>query len=189
MHPHSFRFPPTTLTPPLLRQLRRQGGEFGSRFAAAYQSLRALPRRVRRQLQRQWKQSLAGVAILLALGQAPVQAATTINVPAGDTTALIQAISNANSEVVPYDGHDTIVLANSTFTFTAPYAATDTALPVISSAITIEGNGSTLERDATATEDFRLLAINADGDLTLQDTTVSGGVAGEGGGFSTTLGS
>jgi hypothetical protein len=42
------------------------------RFAAYYTQLRALPQRVRRALQRQWRQSLAGVALVLALGQQPI---------------------------------------------------------------------------------------------------------------------
>src|SRR5215212_169630 len=65
------------------------------RFAQHYQQLKALRRRVRRGLQRQWKRSLAGVALLLALGQAPALAAT-INV--GGTCTLIRAIKAANSD-------------------------------------------------------------------------------------------
>src|SRR5438132_11392869 len=64
-------------------------------FAAYYTQLRALPRRVRRALQRQWKQSLAGVALLLALGQGSALAAT-INVGGGCT--LIDAITAANTD-------------------------------------------------------------------------------------------
>lgn len=60
------------------------------RFATTYQQLRVLPRRVRQVLQRRWKQSLAGVALLLTLGDSQVaQAGTTINVSGGDVAALI----------------------------------------------------------------------------------------------------
>ncbi|MGE0826292.1 MAG: choice-of-anchor Q domain-containing protein [Candidatus Binatia bacterium] len=147
-----------------------------TRFVTTYQTLRALLRRVRRRLQRQWKQSLAGVALLLTLGVTPTRAGTTITVPAGDTAALIQAINSANSETGDFVGPDTIELTTSTFTFTAPYGTTANALPVISSVITIVGNGSTITRDPIAPE-FRLLETNSSGDLTLQDTTVSGGRA------------
>src|SRR5215208_7191835 len=40
------------------------------RFAQHYQQIRALRRRLRRSLQRQWKRSLAGVALLMALSSA-----------------------------------------------------------------------------------------------------------------------
>jgi hypothetical protein len=40
-------------------------------FVEYYQQLKALRRRVRRSLQRQWKRSLAGLALQIALGQAP----------------------------------------------------------------------------------------------------------------------
>ena len=46
------------------------------RFAGYYQGLARLPRRMRRALQRQWRRSLGGLALLLALGQAPTLAAT-----------------------------------------------------------------------------------------------------------------
>src|SRR4029434_5322618 len=64
-------------TPGLLPALMQRQPELLPRFAVCYTQLRALPRRVRRALQRKWKQSLAGVALLLAPGQEPVLAATT----------------------------------------------------------------------------------------------------------------
>jgi hypothetical protein len=63
-------------------------------FADHYEKLKALPRRMRRSLQRQWKRSLAGVALLMALGQAPAIAAT-INV--GGACTLVRAINAANN--------------------------------------------------------------------------------------------
>jgi hypothetical protein len=47
---------------------------------------------------------------------------------------------------------------------------------VISSAITIEGSGSTIGLDSGA-PDFRILAVKGTGNLTLKDTKISGGVA------------
>ena len=55
----------------LLPELMRRRDELLPRFAAYYTQLRALPRRVRRALQRQWHLPLAGVALMLALGQSP----------------------------------------------------------------------------------------------------------------------
>ncbi len=50
--------------------LLQQQGELLPCFVDHYQSLKALPRSMRRALQRQWRRSLAGVALLLVLGQA-----------------------------------------------------------------------------------------------------------------------
>jgi len=169
-------------SPGLLPTLVKQRQELLPRFAACYTQLRALPRRVRRALQRQWKQSLAGVALLLALGAVPVQAAT-INVKGSCT--LVDAITAANTDAATGgcsagSGADTIVLQNSSLhTLTAANNSTPigpTGLPVITSQITIEGNNSTIERDSSA-PDFRIFAVSSTGDLTLQETTVSGGVA------------
>ena len=41
-----------------------------ARLRGHSEKLKALPRRLRQRLQRQWKRSLAGLALLLALGQA-----------------------------------------------------------------------------------------------------------------------
>ena len=45
------------------------------RFAAHYQHLSALPRRMRRTLERRWKCTLSAIALLMTLGQAPAFAA------------------------------------------------------------------------------------------------------------------
>jgi hypothetical protein len=62
--------------PIIKEQCLQQEPELLPLFAAHYQQLKALRRRVHRSLQRQWKRSLAGVALLIALGQAPALAAT-----------------------------------------------------------------------------------------------------------------
>src|SRR5215207_3768773 len=93
----------TTRNPIIKEQCLQQEPDLLPRFVAHYQQLKALRRRVRRSLQRQWKRSLAGVALLLALGQAPLLAAT-INV--GGTCTLVRAINAANSDTTA-SGHCT----------------------------------------------------------------------------------
>src|SRR5215212_8743416 len=94
-------------------QLSYRESELLPRFAAHYQQLKALRRRVRRSLQRQWKHSLAGLALLITLGQTPALAAT-INV--GGTCTFVRAIVAANSNTTASgncrkgSGADTIVL-------------------------------------------------------------------------------
>jgi hypothetical protein len=99
----------------------RHRPELLPRFAVYYTQLRALPRRVRRALQRQWRLPLAGIALLLALGQQPVQAAT---IPVGGACTLVDAITAANTDTATGgcpagSGADTILLpAGSTQTLT-----------------------------------------------------------------------
>ncbi len=169
------------------------------RYSDYYRKLCQLPRRVRRTLQRRWRRSLAGLALLLALGQAPALAATinvtttNPNIVAGSGCSLIEAIENANDTTDgsvhtdctagdrgdPPAGADTIDLAGAVGTHTLTVVNNSTfgatGLPVISTAITIEGHGSTISRSRTDT--FRIFAINSSGNLTLNETTVSGGVA------------
>jgi hypothetical protein len=57
----------------------------------------------------------------------------------------------------------------------------------VSSEIVIEGNNSTITRDSGAPE-FRILSINSSGNLTIQDTSISGGAAFSGAGVSNTDG-
>ena len=74
-------------------------------------------------------------------------------------------------------GADTIVLQNSsvhTLTAVNNTYSGPTGMPVITTEITIEGNNSTIERDSSA-PDFRIFAVRDTGDLTLQETMVSGG--------------
>jgi len=88
-------------------------------------------------------------------------------------------------------GDDEIVLpANSIFSFDglnpAPFrsdieslgggtAYGFNALPVVASNITITGNNSTLQRANAGDRFFRLIAVDRDADLTLNDTTITGG--------------
>ena len=152
------------------------------RFVGYYERLARLPRKARRALQRRWRRSLAGLALLWALGQAPALAAT-INVGGGCT--LVDAITAANTDApaggcTAGSGADTLVLAaGSTHTLTAVNYSTfgdPSGLPEVTSSMTIMGNGSTITRDPSAPQ-FPILAVTANGDLTLQETTVSGGVS------------
>jgi hypothetical protein len=164
----------------LLPALVHRRHELLPRFAAYYTQLRGLPRRVRRTLQRQWRLPLAGVALLLALGQSPGLAAT---IPVSTGCTLVDAITAANTDTATGgcpagNGADTIVLpAGSTQMLTSVNNETygPTGLPVISSVITIAGQESTIAR-ASGAPDFRLFAVSNTGELTLQETTVSGGV-------------
>jgi hypothetical protein len=164
----------------LKHQLRQRESELLPRFAEHYGKLSALPRRIRRKLQRQWRKSLAAIALLLLLGAAPALAAT-INV--GGTCTLGRAITAANNDTTAGgnctkgSGADRIVLpANSTHTLTSVNNSIygPTGLPVIRSVITVDGNNSTIRRAPTA-PNFRIFAVNSAGKLTLLRTTVSGG--------------
>ena len=103
--------------------LAAAGPALWPRFAGYYQGLTRLPRRLRRALQRRWRRSLGGLALLCALGQAPALAAT-IAVD-GTACTLIDAITAANSDApaggcTAGSGADTLVLpAGSTHTLTA----------------------------------------------------------------------
>ena len=107
----------------------------------------------------------------------------------GDVPSLITAINSANSSAGP----DTVALGQGcTYTLTALdnnwYGPT--GLPPIASDITIEGNGSTIARSASAPH-FRLFFVGADplsagtnqyvtpgpGVLTLRNVTLTGGLA------------
>jgi hypothetical protein len=212
-------------TPWFADTLTEREGELFARFAACYAELRALPRGARRALQRRIARSselaailpeylqqggrrlqhrmawtLAGAALLLALGQG-VAAAATITVTTNDPNivadgqcSLIEAIVNANNDAATHadcaagSGADTIFLpANANVTLSAVYGLTygqfgnPIGLPPITSRITIEGNGATVARQASAPA-FGLMAVRGNfpqpptpGDLTLQNVTLSGG--------------
>jgi hypothetical protein len=212
----------------LAATLTECGGELFARFAACYAELRALPRSARRALQRQLARSselaavlpeylqqggrrlqhrmawsLAGAALLLALGQGVATAATITvttnnpNIASDGQCSLIEAIVNANNDAATHpdcaagSGSDTIVLpANANIILNTvqgfpsigpPSLMEPLGLPEISSRITIEGNGSTIARQAGA-PNFVLIAVRGLppklGDLTLESVTLSGGSGG-----------
>jgi hypothetical protein len=221
-------------TPWLADALTECGDELFTRFAACYAELRALPRSARRAVQRQLARStelaailpeylqqggrrlqhrmawsLAGAALLLALGQGLATAAT-ITVTTNDSRiipdgqcSLVEAIVNANNDAATHSdcpsgsGPDTIVLpANDYIMLSNPYVTRYSTpigttfsgppfgLPVITSQITIEGNGTTIHRHKNAPA-FGLIGVRGNfpqpstpGDLTLQNVTLSGGSGG-----------
>jgi hypothetical protein len=80
-------------------------------------------------------------------------------------------------------GADTIVLpAKANIRLKDVYDSTygPTGLPLITSTITIQGNGARIRRQGESA--FRLLAVSKTGDLTLQDVNVSHGLSFAGGG-------
>jgi Right handed beta helix region len=169
-------------TPWRVREPVPGGGELWRRMTAWYAQLRALPRRMRRMLQRQLALPLVGVALLLALGPGPSQAATIV--VDGVTCTLVDAITAANTDTAQGgcpagSGTDTLVLEPPGSTVTLTHVDNTsygpTGLPVIRSVMTITGQGSTITRAPNAPE-FRLLAVKGSGDLTLQEVTLTGGV-------------
>ena len=131
------------------------------------------------------RSTLVGFSLLIAVvttllpdvGQAAV-----FNISDGDVAGLIAAINTANSN----GEADTINLAaGGTYTLTAIDNA-DNGLPIITSKITINGSGATIQRSSAAgTPNFRILRINAPtGDLTLNELIIRGGrTVGSGGGI------
>lgn len=114
-----------------------------------------------------------------------VNAGDVSNSGSGTTGGLVWAINQANDETTN-PGADTIVLTNSTFTLTAADttgATSNTAfgltgLPLITSDITITGNGSTIERSSSASDNFRLFFVDASSSavtLTLNNVTLQNG--------------
>lgn len=97
----------------------------------------------------------------------------------GTTCTLKAAIIAANTDTVRQDcgagnGTDTIILApGSVHTLSrvdnSKYGPT--GLPVIVSAITIQGNGGVIERDRSSAP-FRLITVAGKGDLTLDNVTL-----------------
>lgn len=159
--------------PKLAHALLQQHQAGMERFTDLYRQLRALPRTLRRQLQRQWACSLAGVALLLTVQPQALWAA---NFSASNESELRQAITDANNNAEA----DIITLERD-------ISLTDT-LPVVSSKITIAGAGHTIALEPGNYR--RILEIDSLGDLTIQSTTISGGNVAEGtcGGIKNTAG-
>ncbi len=144
------------------------------RFAAVYRQLRALPRRLCKAVQRHWGVSLAGVALLLTLQPRGSHAA---DFTAGTEAELVTAVTLANSTAEA----DTITLtADITLSAAIPDPSryTPSAL-IVSSTLTIAGNHHAIRREPSNPNFFRLLAVTSTGDLTVQDTTLSGGAVGD----------
>ncbi len=109
-------------------------------------------------------------SISLALGQTEANLASATAI-----SNLIQQIDSANLA----SGPTTITLpADTIYDFTAADNSTDggNALPVITANITIIGSGDALARTAGSPA-FRLFEVMSSGSLTLQNVTLSGGLA------------
>jgi hypothetical protein len=174
------------------------------RFARSSQPTEILPEWLQggsgSALRRKLASSLAGMALLLALAQdaQALQIDVTTDIPkiiADGLCSVVEAIKNANDTVTgqPHSdcaagdptGADTIVfLSTAIHTVEKNYGPGTygpTRLPVITSDITIEGNGSTITRQAEG-KHARLMAVAAAGNLTLKNTIVTGGSSTRGGG-------
>ncbi len=129
--------------------------------------------------------SLPDLAFILAMGLAlPARAANIlvdIDVPdiaADGKCSLIEAIRNANADAALHpdcaagSGADVISLpGGSTLTVSSPFFSTQ-ALPSISSPMTIQGNGATINVAAVPVD--TVFNVTLHGDLTLNDATISG---------------
>lgn len=161
--------------PRLAQQLWLQQKVYFDRYAQSHQAISKLPRRLRRKLLRTLGSSLAGAALLLALGQALPAYAALITVD-GLTCTLAEAIDSANNDnaagngCVDGSGADTIDLQTGVV-LSAP-------LPPITTEITLNGNGYAIDGD----DNFRVLQVDASGDLTLNESVITGGDADEGAG-------
>ncbi|MFD6915621.1 hypothetical protein ACFWB2_33990 [Streptomyces virginiae] len=116
--------------------------------------------------------------VLGCLAAVPVPAAHAATVPVGcSVPELVAAVKAAN--ISP--GPDTLRLARKcTYRLTAPDPVNPgNGLPVITSEITIDGQGATITREGHGKKvpRFRILFVGSAGDLTLSRTTISGGFA------------
>jgi hypothetical protein len=138
-----------------------------------------------------WKIALAIVA---AVGTGFPAAAATITVTTTDPDvaqdgqcSLIEAVMNANADATIHadcaagSGADVIELADSA-TYLLDQVLVNysgpNGLPLVASEITVEGNGSTIERFPDASQ-FRLIAVTPVGVLELRDLTLQRGAAGD----------
>lgn len=119
--------------------------------------------------------AVMAMALGAGLWAAPVRA-DVFNVADGDVAGLIAAINASNNNSVA----DSINLANKgvySLTAVADAGAGPTGLPGIRSMITINGNGSVIERGAGAPASLRIFRVQSAGKLTLNDLEVRNGVA------------
>ncbi|MCW5847533.1 MAG: right-handed parallel beta-helix repeat-containing protein [Anaerolineae bacterium] len=183
----------------------RHPDRFMPRLSAALARWQKLSRGVRRRFTRRVAATAAGAALALTLIAGPLTStahAASISVDNGVVVAaddgqcsLREAIVNANSDSQVFtstgeceagSGDDIISLpVDGDFLIEdGPYASiygTNHGLPLVASVITIEGQGSTIHRDPGNLDTFGILAVEY-GELTIHETTISGGAAYIGGG-------
>jgi hypothetical protein len=156
--------------PWLASLLLQKGNPLLARFAAFYAQLTAVNQQTRRHL----ALGIGSSALLLALSGTPAPAlhASGIIHVDGTTCTLASAITAANTDTAvggcpAGNGADVLNLTTS-INLTAP-------LPSLSTPISINGNGHSIQRTGGA--DFRILHVASTGHLTLNNTTLSGGRA------------
>jgi hypothetical protein len=95
----------------------------------------------------------------------------------GDVECLINAINDANAS----EGDDVITLAPGVYSLTKKDNDTDgpNGLPSITSNITINGNGASIEGTASYEDPYRIFHVAAGGRLELNDVTVAKGFISE----------
>lgn len=137
--------------------------------------------------------ALLSAALCMGTAQAAtitVTAGAVDDDPTNGNCSLVEAISAANTDIAvdactAGAGPDTLELAsNSVYVLTAVNIGTsvDNGLPIFGSEITINGHGSTITR-ASGAPDFRILALDAGGIVTLNNLHISDGFASIGGGI------
>lgn len=131
----------------------------------------------RRRLHRQLAASMQASAVLVAMATPPARALT---ITVGGGCTLMDAIVAAESDTATVgctagNGSDTVVLGGGTYLLNSTYGS---ALPPITTPITISGNGAVLDGEAKV----RVLEVEG-GELQLLTATVTGGTAASGGGI------
>jgi hypothetical protein len=147
--------------------------------------------------------TLVGAVMVGAAAAPSATAAVNDAVPCNgpNSTASATDLQTFQQDIVSLDASagGTITLStNCTYSFTAAYTTGSlaswfgpSALPAIAAAITIRGQGATIQRDPSATDNFRLFYVGANatngstfgyttpgaGQLTLQDVTLNNGDA------------
>ncbi len=154
----------------------QKGNQLFTRFVTFYARLTAVKQQTRRRL----AVGVGTAALMLALSSAPTPAyAATITVGPGCT--LVQAIQSANTDTsvggvctTGTAGLDIINLPlGGTYSYNTAFG-TYSALPNITSAITIEANGATIQRTSGA-PNMRIITVTPTGNLTLNNATITGG--------------
>ena len=142
------------------------------------------------------------VCIVAALWIAPAGAqAQAVGCATADlNAAILAANADPGADVIDLAGGGCVYDYTAPYTTVGPYTSWygPSGLPAIASPVTINGNGATIQRDATAVAPFRLFYVGANpededtfgyaspgaGVLTLRNLTLRGGLA-QGGGAAT----
>jgi hypothetical protein len=120
--------------------------------------------------------ALLCVVVAALVGASAAATAVSVSVPCsgGDPTALVAAINAANGA-----GGGTVNLAAGCHYLLTTADNGSNGLPVVTSAISVNGNGATID----GTGAVRVFEVDGPGNLTLNSVTVTGGSADIGGGI------